>query len=158
MYALVFYLVLFITLYIRGNPETSTSHEKARCVLHSTENKSDRIQCNFLAKYQRAPQSRPSMCEWHKKSVGTIGVVWQTGYERSSSSAEDVERIPQSFSRNPQEYIGRRGDEPHIPRPTVRKVLYTGKLTRLTPCRLSGPMIFRHVMQSPRHNGTTVWR
>ena len=76
LYALVFYLLLFITLYIRGKPEMSTPREKTRCVVCFTATRSDlQIHCNFRAKYRRALQSRLSICEWHNKFVETVAVV-----------------------------------------------------------------------------------
>ena len=112
----------------------STLHDKTHCVVCSAETRSDlQMQCNFRAKYWRAPQSRPSICKWHKQFVETVGVVWQTGYGDASSSPEDVERIPESFARSLQEYYIRMcSHELHIPRPTVCKVLHTG--LRLQAC------------------------
>ena len=77
LYALIFNLLLFITLYIRGKPEMSTPHEKTQCVVPFNATRSDlQTQCDFRAKCRRALQSRPSICEWHIKFVETVAVVW----------------------------------------------------------------------------------
>ena len=155
MSALVIYLLLFITLHIRGEQEMSTLHDKTHCVVCSAETRSDlQMQCNFRAKYWRAPQSRPSICKWHKQFVETVGVVWQTGYGDASSSPEDVERIPEFLRvvcRNTIFVCAAMNCIYHA-RQCAR--CYTQgwdyKLARIKPCRMSGPMIFRYFTHSPK--------
>ena len=85
----------------------TTPQEKAQCVSWFIKTKSDiQAQRNFIAKYVKRAPARQSIRNWHKQFVGTGTLLLKPRSEWSKTSEKGIERIRQSFSRNPTKSIG----------------------------------------------------
>ena len=79
-----------------------TPQEKAQCVSWFIETKSDvQTQRSYWAKNGKDPPSRSSICRWHKNFMETGSVLDAVRSGRPRTSAENIERVRQAFSRSP---------------------------------------------------------
>ena len=103
----------------------TTPQEKVQCLSWFIKTKSDvQTQRNYRSKYGRDPQSRPSICLWHKKFMET-GTVFDTRRSgRPKTFEENIERVRQAFQRSPMKSIRSAARQLELRRSTVHKFLH----------------------------------
>ena len=102
-----------------------TPQEKAQCVSWFIETKSDvQTQRRCWTKNGKDPPSRSSIRRWHKKFMETGSVLNAVRSGRPRTSAENIERVRQAFSRSPIKSIRTAARELELPPTTVHKVLH----------------------------------
>ena len=102
-----------------------TPQEKAQCVSWFIETKSDvQTQRRYKTKNGKDPTSRSSIRRWHKKLMETGSVLDAARSGRPRTSAENIERVRQAFSRSPIKSIRTAAREWELLPTTVHKVLH----------------------------------
>ena len=107
-----------------------TPQEKGQCVSWFIETKLDvQTQRRYRTKNGKDPPSRSSIRRWHKKFMETGSVLDAVRSGRPRTSADNIERVRQAFSRSPIKSIRIAARELELPPTTVHKVLH--KVLRL---------------------------
>ena len=102
-----------------------TPQEKAQCVSWFIETKSDvQTQRRYRTKNGKDPPSRSSIRQWHKNFMEIGSVLDAVRSGRPRTSAENIERVRQTFSGSPTKSICTAARELKLPPTTVHKVLH----------------------------------
>ncbi|GBN44650.1 hypothetical protein AVEN_47710-1 [Araneus ventricosus] len=83
-----------------------------------------KVQRNFHTKFNKPPPNRNSILSWRKKFLETGSVLDKPRSGRPSTSASDVERICEAFTRSPTKSTRQASIELGVARSSIRDVLH----------------------------------